>query len=228
MKLKSPLIIMCNVWCLCSQGDIAEQEGDSQSQGSTTWLVDPKESKRTISTKYETTIFWADPSSSWPGLTLLPSLLLCAFSLWLSPLEAPPPTSPSFLSCHHLCLHLKTTRCAAANQQPLACSCSPLPHTLLQSADFINPLPAASPHSSSLLLTSYPPCVLLFLLLSHYRFSVIRRFSWCFSCSARRRPLWGFTLIFRLQVLEKMWLATPKSGPLHTSCNWEDIFTVEN
>lgn len=113
---------MCNVWCLCSQGDIAEQEGDSQSQGSTTWLVDPKESKRTISTKYETTIFWADPSSSWPGLTLLPSLLLCAFSLWLSPLEAPPPTSPSFLSCHHLCLHLKTTRSAAANQQPLACS----------------------------------------------------------------------------------------------------------
>ncbi|XP_029689817.1 ankyrin repeat and SAM domain-containing protein 1A isoform X4 [Takifugu rubripes] len=33
-----------------AQGDIAEQEGDSQSQGSTTWLVDPKESKRTIST----------------------------------------------------------------------------------------------------------------------------------------------------------------------------------
>ncbi|XP_051282835.1 ankyrin repeat and SAM domain-containing protein 1A isoform X7 [Dicentrarchus labrax] len=40
-----------------SAGDIVEQEGDSQSQGSTTWLVDPKESKRTISTKYETTIF---------------------------------------------------------------------------------------------------------------------------------------------------------------------------
>uniref|UniRef100_A0A8C4HFT2 Ankyrin repeat and sterile alpha motif domain containing 1A n=1 Tax=Dicentrarchus labrax TaxID=13489 RepID=A0A8C4HFT2_DICLA len=40
-----------------SPGDIVEQEGDSQSQGSTTWLVDPKESKRTISTKYETTIF---------------------------------------------------------------------------------------------------------------------------------------------------------------------------
>lgn len=34
----------------------------------------------------------------------------------------PPPTSPSFLSCHHLCLHLKTTRSAAANQQPLVCS----------------------------------------------------------------------------------------------------------
>ncbi|XP_075898303.1 ankyrin repeat and SAM domain-containing protein 1A isoform X3 [Nelusetta ayraudi] len=33
-----------------AQGDIAEQEGDSQSQGSATWLVDPKESKRTIST----------------------------------------------------------------------------------------------------------------------------------------------------------------------------------
>lgn len=33
-----------------SAGDIAEQEGDSQSQGSATWLVDPKESKRTIST----------------------------------------------------------------------------------------------------------------------------------------------------------------------------------
>uniref|UniRef100_A0A3Q4H242 Ankyrin repeat and sterile alpha motif domain containing 1Aa n=1 Tax=Neolamprologus brichardi TaxID=32507 RepID=A0A3Q4H242_NEOBR len=30
---------------------------DSQSQGSATWLMDPKESKRTISTKYETTIF---------------------------------------------------------------------------------------------------------------------------------------------------------------------------
>nr|XP_029133510.1 ankyrin repeat and SAM domain-containing protein 1A isoform X3 [Labrus bergylta] len=40
-----------------SAGDLVEQEGDSQSQGSTTWLVDPKESKRTISTKYETTIF---------------------------------------------------------------------------------------------------------------------------------------------------------------------------
>ncbi|KAK1897922.1 Ankyrin repeat and SAM domain containing protein 1A [Dissostichus eleginoides] len=40
-----------------AQGDIAEQEGDSHSQGSATWLVDPKESKRTISTKYETTIF---------------------------------------------------------------------------------------------------------------------------------------------------------------------------
>ncbi|KAM3617907.1 uncharacterized protein V6R79_012503 [Siganus canaliculatus] len=33
-----------------SAGDIVEQEGDSQSQGSATWLVDPKESKRTIST----------------------------------------------------------------------------------------------------------------------------------------------------------------------------------
>uniref|UniRef100_A0A672J1C2 Ankyrin repeat and sterile alpha motif domain containing 1A n=1 Tax=Salarias fasciatus TaxID=181472 RepID=A0A672J1C2_SALFA len=32
-------------------------EGDAQSQSSATWLVDPKESKRTISTKYETTIF---------------------------------------------------------------------------------------------------------------------------------------------------------------------------
>ncbi|XP_076596976.1 ankyrin repeat and SAM domain-containing protein 1A isoform X5 [Chaetodon auriga] len=40
-----------------AQGDVVEQEGDSQSQGSATWLVDPKESKRTISTKYETTIF---------------------------------------------------------------------------------------------------------------------------------------------------------------------------
>ncbi|XP_076596974.1 ankyrin repeat and SAM domain-containing protein 1A isoform X3 [Chaetodon auriga] len=40
-----------------SAGDVVEQEGDSQSQGSATWLVDPKESKRTISTKYETTIF---------------------------------------------------------------------------------------------------------------------------------------------------------------------------
>ncbi|XP_053172915.1 ankyrin repeat and SAM domain-containing protein 1A-like isoform X2 [Scomber japonicus] len=34
-----------------SGGDIVDQEGDSQSQGSATWLVDPKESKRTISTK---------------------------------------------------------------------------------------------------------------------------------------------------------------------------------
>ncbi|KAI3357529.1 hypothetical protein L3Q82_015947 [Scortum barcoo] len=40
-----------------SAGDIVEQEGDSQSQSSATWLVDPKEPKRTISTKYETTIF---------------------------------------------------------------------------------------------------------------------------------------------------------------------------
>uniref|UniRef100_A0A3B4ZFP0 Ankyrin repeat and sterile alpha motif domain containing 1A n=1 Tax=Stegastes partitus TaxID=144197 RepID=A0A3B4ZFP0_9TELE len=40
-----------------SGGDIVDQEGDSQSQGSATWLMDPKESKRTISTKYETTIF---------------------------------------------------------------------------------------------------------------------------------------------------------------------------
>ncbi|KAL3974723.1 G2/M phase-specific E3 ubiquitin-protein ligase [Sarotherodon galilaeus] len=31
-------------------GDIVDQEGDSQSQGSATWLMDPKESKRTIST----------------------------------------------------------------------------------------------------------------------------------------------------------------------------------
>uniref|UniRef100_A0A8D2ZWH5 Ankyrin repeat and sterile alpha motif domain containing 1A n=1 Tax=Scophthalmus maximus TaxID=52904 RepID=A0A8D2ZWH5_SCOMX len=41
----------------CLQADVVEQEGDAQSQGSATWLVDPKESKRTISTKYETTIF---------------------------------------------------------------------------------------------------------------------------------------------------------------------------
>lgn len=42
---------------LCSQSDIAEPEGDSQSGGGAAWLADPKESKRTISTKYETTIF---------------------------------------------------------------------------------------------------------------------------------------------------------------------------
>ncbi|XP_070963800.1 ankyrin repeat and SAM domain-containing protein 1A-like isoform X1 [Oncorhynchus clarkii lewisi] len=42
-----------------AQVDPLELEVDSQSQGSTTWLVDPvpKDSKRTISTKYETTIF---------------------------------------------------------------------------------------------------------------------------------------------------------------------------
>uniref|UniRef100_A0A3B4V885 Ankyrin repeat and sterile alpha motif domain containing 1A n=1 Tax=Seriola dumerili TaxID=41447 RepID=A0A3B4V885_SERDU len=40
-----------------SAGDIVDQEGDAQSQSSATWLMDPKESKRTISTKYETTIF---------------------------------------------------------------------------------------------------------------------------------------------------------------------------
>ncbi|XP_047186622.1 ankyrin repeat and SAM domain-containing protein 1A-like isoform X2 [Scophthalmus maximus] len=40
-----------------SAADVVEQEGDAQSQGSATWLVDSKESKRTISTKYETTIF---------------------------------------------------------------------------------------------------------------------------------------------------------------------------
>lgn len=41
------------------QVDPLELVGDSQSQGSATWLVDPvpKDSKRTISTKYETTIF---------------------------------------------------------------------------------------------------------------------------------------------------------------------------
>lgn len=33
-----------------SAGDLVDQEGDSQSQNSATWLVDPKESKRTIST----------------------------------------------------------------------------------------------------------------------------------------------------------------------------------
>ncbi|XP_028265118.1 ankyrin repeat and SAM domain-containing protein 1A isoform X7 [Parambassis ranga] len=33
-----------------AQGDVVDQEGDSQSQGSSTWLMDPKESKRTIST----------------------------------------------------------------------------------------------------------------------------------------------------------------------------------
>ncbi|XP_016891561.1 ankyrin repeat and SAM domain-containing protein 1A isoform X2 [Cynoglossus semilaevis] len=33
-----------------SAGDLVDQEGDAQSQGSATWLVDPKESKRTIST----------------------------------------------------------------------------------------------------------------------------------------------------------------------------------
>ncbi|KAG7221596.1 hypothetical protein INR49_017127 [Caranx melampygus] len=40
-----------------AQGDMVDQEGDAQSQSSATWLMDPKESKRTISTKYETTIF---------------------------------------------------------------------------------------------------------------------------------------------------------------------------
>nr|XP_061802990.1 ankyrin repeat and SAM domain-containing protein 1A-like [Nerophis lumbriciformis] len=40
-----------------SGGVLLEQEGDSQSQSGATWLVDPKEPKCTISTKYETTIF---------------------------------------------------------------------------------------------------------------------------------------------------------------------------
>ncbi|XP_048096318.1 ankyrin repeat and SAM domain-containing protein 1A-like isoform X15 [Alosa alosa] len=40
-----------------AQVDPMELEADSQSQNSATWLVDPKDSKRTISTKYETTIF---------------------------------------------------------------------------------------------------------------------------------------------------------------------------
>uniref|UniRef100_A0A3B3BGB4 Ankyrin repeat and sterile alpha motif domain containing 1A n=1 Tax=Oryzias melastigma TaxID=30732 RepID=A0A3B3BGB4_ORYME len=40
-----------------SGGDLLEQEGDPQSQSGAAWLVDSKESKRTISTKYETTIF---------------------------------------------------------------------------------------------------------------------------------------------------------------------------
>ncbi|KAJ3587171.1 hypothetical protein NHX12_013560 [Muraenolepis orangiensis] len=38
-------------------GDLVEPEADGQSQGSATWLVEPKDAKRTISTKYETTIF---------------------------------------------------------------------------------------------------------------------------------------------------------------------------
>lgn len=42
---------------ICFQGDAVDQEGDPQSQSGSMWLVDPKESKRTISTKYETTIF---------------------------------------------------------------------------------------------------------------------------------------------------------------------------
>uniref|UniRef100_A0A096M920 Ankyrin repeat and sterile alpha motif domain containing 1A n=2 Tax=Poecilia formosa TaxID=48698 RepID=A0A096M920_POEFO len=39
-----------------SGGDILDQEGESQPHTAATWLVDPKESKRSISTKYETTI----------------------------------------------------------------------------------------------------------------------------------------------------------------------------
>lgn len=42
---------------LSLQGDMVDQEGGSQSQASAAWLMDPKDSKRTISTKYETTIF---------------------------------------------------------------------------------------------------------------------------------------------------------------------------
>ncbi|XP_061909213.1 ankyrin repeat and SAM domain-containing protein 1A-like isoform X1 [Entelurus aequoreus] len=37
--------------------DLLEQDGESQPQSGATWFVDPKEPKRTISTKYETTIF---------------------------------------------------------------------------------------------------------------------------------------------------------------------------
>ena len=110
--MESPLRLKWICWCLCSQGDIAEQEGDSQSQGSTAWLVDSKESKRTISTKYETTIFWAELSSSWPGLTLLPppssfcvpswcdyrlSGLPLPHPLYPSPLLSPPPAITSVL-----------------------------------------------------------------------------------------------------------------------------------
>ncbi|XP_026223200.1 ankyrin repeat and SAM domain-containing protein 1A isoform X2 [Anabas testudineus] len=40
-----------------SAGGVVDHEADAHSQGGATWLVDPKESKRTISTKYETTIF---------------------------------------------------------------------------------------------------------------------------------------------------------------------------
>lgn len=204
--------------------------------------MDPKESKRTISTKYETTIFWAEPSSSWPGLTLLPPPppppsfcvpFRCDYRLpGLDP--PPPPPTPAFPSpllpppAITFVFIWKQPDLRQPTSSLLPAPCSPLLHTLLQPADLINPLLAASPHSSSLLLTSYPPCILFFSLLSHYRLSVIRHFSRCFSCSARRRPLWGFSLIFRLQqVLKKMWLTTPKSGPLHTSCNWEDIFIVE-
>lgn len=94
------------------------------------------------------------------------SLLLCAFSLWLSPLEPPPLLFSPAITCvfiwnQHDLQQLPSSLSLAP--------CPPLSHTLLQPADFINPLLAASPHSSSLLLTSYPPCVLFFSLLSRYR-----------------------------------------------------------
>uniref|UniRef100_A0AAY4CFG2 Ankyrin repeat and sterile alpha motif domain containing 1A n=1 Tax=Denticeps clupeoides TaxID=299321 RepID=A0AAY4CFG2_9TELE len=42
---------------LRSSSPAGQLEADAQSQGSATWLMDSKDSKRTISTKYETTIF---------------------------------------------------------------------------------------------------------------------------------------------------------------------------
>lgn len=87
---------------LCLQGDIVEQEGDSQSQGSATWLVDPKESKRTISTKYETTIFWVGPPLppdlwAWSHPSSFPSFCVpSTVTLWAGPLPSPtPPLQPS-------------------------------------------------------------------------------------------------------------------------------------
>lgn len=43
---------------LCFQLEPPEMDQDSQSHASVSWVVDPKQdSKRTLSTKYETTIF---------------------------------------------------------------------------------------------------------------------------------------------------------------------------
>uniref|UniRef100_A0A3Q2YED3 Ankyrin repeat and sterile alpha motif domain containing 1A n=1 Tax=Hippocampus comes TaxID=109280 RepID=A0A3Q2YED3_HIPCM len=59
-RFSSMIIIIskyCERKCRILVGALLEQEGDSQSQSGATWLVDPNEPKRTISTKYETTIF---------------------------------------------------------------------------------------------------------------------------------------------------------------------------
>lgn len=193
---------------LCRQGDIAEQEGDSQSQGSATWLVDPKESKRTISTKYETTIFWVDLSS--------PALI------------PPHPTRPVGLALPHSPSFLPPVVCLSLWHSGPDPPCSPpLPSQPPPAfpAENYTAFPTLAQHfpkiyinttfklSNLLLLTPFFFLVYFvclsnavhsafpFTITSHYWLTVISSLYLlhffpprCFSCSIRRRPRWGFSL----------------------------------